>query len=36
MLTNVTVTGEGALAMAERVKPRLSEGQSSSPKNEDV
>lgn len=30
------VTGEGALAKAERVKPSWAEGQSSSPKKDDV
>lgn len=30
------VIGEGALAKAERVKPSWAEGQSSSPKNDDV
>jgi len=35
-LTNSMQTGLGALASAERVNARLSDGQSSSPKNEEV
>lgn len=35
-LTNSMQTGLGALASAERVNARLSDGQSSSPKKEDV